>query len=94
MDGGPSYDSGMKDRLDKVTALLCGICQVIDDAQGPNIRDQVMVRVEEVDGLRAWWKNHQQEDAARLRRESDAKKRRRRDLQARIAQMENELEDL
>lgn len=92
--GGPSYPDTDKEELDKVTDLLCKICAVVDDARGPNIRDQVMVKLNEVDGLTSWWKHHKRLDVQRRAEESVAKVQRRRDLQQRIANMENELEDM
>ena len=85
-DGGPPRRDLVQERLDRVTALLCELTACVE-THNPDL-------LTAVSGLPAWWKKHQREDAARVRREEEAKKLRRRDLQARIAQMEAELEDL
>ena len=95
LDDGPGTEiRDMKERLDTVTGLLCGICEVIDDAQPPSVRDQVQVKLNEVFGLIIWWDKHQREDAALKVRESNAKATRRARLQLSIEQMKIELEDL
>jgi len=94
-DGGCYRDDGeLRRKLDKVTDLLCAVSQVIEDAQPPSVRDQVMVRLEEVPGLLSWWRNHQREDAARLLRETRQQAEARQRIIDQVKRLEQELEDL
>ena len=63
-DGGPSYQENpeTKDRLDKVTRLLCGLCRRLTNrGRAFHITDDAE--------LAKWWAAHQEEDRRREERE-------------------------
>lgn len=63
VDSGPNItEPTCKERLDKVTALLCATCRILEEKQ-----------FKKVPGLKKWWKVHQVEDAARLKSEAEQK---------------------
>lgn len=67
-DGGTycSEDTETKNRLDKVTRLLCGLCERAEcEARGTLISND--------EELAQWWAKHQEED---LRREEQERKER------------------
>lgn len=55
----------LRAELNHVTALLCGLCDVLDDSNGLKL-------IPLVPGLVAWRTKHQQADRERLAREAQA----------------------
>jgi hypothetical protein len=76
-DGGPVYhdDPETKQRLDKVTRLLCGLCQSLKN-QG--LDDDIYTTPE----LGDWWDNHQEQDRVRLECERKEKEEKEAKLKA------------
>ena len=62
-EGGPCED--IKPEFDKVTRLLCEICETYQYAEDFDTLSS---------DLRSWWKQHQKEDAARIEKENRRKK--------------------
>lgn len=69
-DGGRycSDDPELREKLDKVTRLLCGLCGRLIDAG----KEGYIHKNKE---LSEWWEEHQRIDAARLRMEAMQKKK-------------------
>lgn len=61
--GDAHYAHEVQQRLNKVTRLLCGLCNALTEAR---LDDEFIAENQE---LAAWWAEHQQADAARLARE-------------------------
>lgn len=63
-DGGPNYSDYVRveDERNKLNALLCEACGIVDDAK---------LKTNMSKNLRAWWKKHQREDAERRKREEE-----------------------
>jgi hypothetical protein len=87
-DGGPCCDYGAqhvdrvyKDKLDKVTRMLCEILTQHE-------ANQEMTPSAE---LWAWWLDHKEEDRKRTQAETEAKRRDEQHKRDRIAELENEL---
>ena len=69
--GAQHVDRAFKDRLDKVTALLCDVLQRIENSvKGDQPAEFLSPAVED------WWREHKREDARRRKREEENAKQR------------------
>lgn len=77
-DGGYSeerWTREQQDRLDAYARMLCALCRRFEDRSGKNLDDfEAMLEegslapiIDTIPGLRAWWKQHQKDDARRER---------------------------
>lgn len=66
-----SYGAEQKEKLDKVTRLLCALCKHIEDYEGVGI---YISNVENGE-LKTWWEAHKKADAKRETEEAEDRRR-------------------
>lgn len=57
---------GARDRADALTAILCGLCRIVEAGGEAKLNDIIYnARTKEGRALAAWWDEHKKADAAR-----------------------------
>lgn len=73
----------MRERLNKVTALLCAVLHTIEDHDTESTARSVVKSLNKIDGLDVWWAEHKEAD--RRRRKAEKEKQKQDEMRKRIA---------